>query len=255
MEKIIKALFLICLMTMPLASNAQKLIEDLSEDEVTIVYKNAADQSTMKGEHKQSGRMIKYEPGKFITIVTNQGDTITYLQENIYRIQRKRPYNMAFTSKFGEGGPQRGYHGEYNFEMVARTSPLPYGFSTVQGYQIFPWLRLGAGYQFLYASWTNEEPLSGEKNTVTAHSNVIFGDAKVFFTRTLFNPFLDLRLGSSLDKGQGFYYNVSVGCRFGLRSSKRLAFNFSMGIAQSRNTINTNTDRKADVVIRGGFEF
>lgn len=255
MEKVIKTLFLICLMIMPFAGNAQNLIEELSEDEVTIVYKNATDQSVMKGEHKQSGRMIKYEPGKFMTIVTNQGDTITYRQEDIYRIQRKRPYNMAFTNKFGAGGPQRGYHGEYNFELSARTRPVPYGFSIIQGYQIFPWLRLGAGYQFLYSSWTNEKPLSNEKNTVTSHSNIIFGDAKVFFTRTLFNPFLNLRLGSSLEKGQGFYYNISVGCRFGLRSSKRLAFNFSMGIAHSRNTIMTDTDRKADVMIRGGFEF
>ena len=234
--------------------HAQQLITDLSEQDVTIILKSN-DNLRYQVDHKQSGRMINYVPGKSITIVKNNGDTVTFLQDEIYRIKRNRPLNLAFTTQFDEGGPQRGYHGEYNFEMVARTRPVSYGFSTVQGYQIFPWLRLGAGYQFLYASWTEEKPLIGEKNTVTSHSNIIFGDAKVFFTRTLFNPFLDLRLGSSLDKGQGFYYNVSVGCRFGLRSSKRLAFNFSMGIAQSRNTFKNNIDRKADVVIRGGFEF
>ena len=66
----------------------------------------------------------------------------------------------------------------------------------------------------------------------------------------LFNPFFDLRLGSSLNNGGDFFYNASIGCRFGLRSSKRLAFNFAMGVD------NTYTiDSRVSIVFGAGFEF
>ena len=206
-------LLAICALVTAFAGHAQNLVENLSEDEVTIVFKNANDQSVSKAEHKQSGRMLHYDRGKSITIVTAKGDTLTYLQSEIYRIQRKRPYNMAFTSEFGEGGPQHGYIGEYNFELG-----------------------------------------EGKLVPATAYFNAIFGDAKVFFTRSLFNPFVDVRLGAMLDYGGSFFYDASIGCRFGLRSSKRLAFNFAFGLANAKFII-TNADRRAALLMRAGFEF
>lgn len=245
------AIALMCIFTIAVAGHAQHLVEDLSDDEVTIVFKNSGDQSALKGLHKQSGRMISYDPGKSITIVTEKGDTITYQQSEIYRIQRKRPYNMAFTSEFGEGGPQRGYHGEYNYEV------MPYkdtsnGFSTVQGYQFLPWLRVGVGYMFLHGKDGETLNADGTRTKHTNNLNTLFGDVKVFFTRTLFNPFIDLRLGGALEKNRGFFYNASVGCRFGLRSSKRLAFNVGVGVANVHTGIK---DSKALLNLKVGFEF
>ena len=231
-------LALMCLLLNVSAANAQNLVEDLSEDEVTIVF---------NGGHKQSGRKINYEPGKSITIVTAKGDTLTYQQAEIYRIQRKRPFNLAFTCEFGENGPQRGYHGEYNFEMML-SGYRTLGFSTVQGYQLFPWLRLGAGYTYLRSKRlimsTIEEPIN---------YHAVYGDAKVFFTRSLFSPFVDVRLGSSLNKEYGFCYNLSLGCRFGVKSSKRLAFNFAIGVTS--NAVNENYDDVSGIIMRAGFEF
>lgn len=71
-------LLAICALVTAFAGHAQNLVENLSEDEVTIVFKNANDQSVSKAEHKQSGRMLHYDPGKSITIVTAKGDTLTY---------------------------------------------------------------------------------------------------------------------------------------------------------------------------------
>ena len=236
MKKIILALM--CLLLNVSAAIAQDLVEELSEDEVTII---------LKGDYKQSGRMINYEPGKSITIVTAKGDTLTYQQSEVYRIQRKRPHNLAFTSEFGKNGPQRGYHGEYNYEMMI-SSNRTLGFSTVQGFQIFPWLRLGAGYTYLRSKRrimsTIEEPIN---------YHAVYGDVKVFFTRSIFSPFVDMRLGSSLNKEYGFCYNVSVGCRFGLKSSKRFAFNFAMGVTS--NAVKDNYDNVSGIIMRAGFEF
>ena len=61
---------LMCIFTIAVAGHAQNLVEDLSDDDVTIVFKNSSDQSVSKGLHKQSGRMISYVSGKSITIVT-----------------------------------------------------------------------------------------------------------------------------------------------------------------------------------------
>ena len=240
----LKLLLLICVLVTAFAGRAQ-LVEELSEKDVTIIF---------KGDHKQSGRMISYDPGKSITIVTSKGDTLTYQQSEIYRIKRKRPYNMAFTREFDVTGPQHGYLGEYNFELESR-SPVPFGFSTVQGYQFLPWLRLGAGYQYMRMNGISVLNADGTKAKTSVNSNIIFGDAKVFFTRSLFNPFFDLRLGGALDNGRGFYYNLSLGCRFGLRSSKRMALNVAMGIANNRFIVR-NVDNKAVLLhLRAGFEF
>jgi len=197
--------------------------------------------------------MVSYDAGKSITIVKNNGDTVTYQQSEVYQIKRKRPYNMAFTKEFDVTGPQHGYHGEYNFELEGRT-PMPFGFSTVQGYQLLPWLRLGAGYQYMRVKGVTVYNADGSKGETSAKSNLIFGDAKLFLTRSLFNPFIDLRLGSALDNGGGFYYNASLGCRFGLKSSTRLAFNIAMGIANNRFLVQS-VDGKAVLLLRAGFEF
>ena len=234
----LKLLLLICVLVTASAARAQ-LVEELSERDVTIIF---------KGDHKQSGRMISYDPGMSITIVTSNGDTLTYQQSEIYRIKRKRPFNMAFTREFGVTGPQHGYLGEYNFELGGR-SPVPFGFSTVQGYQFLPWLRLGAGYQYMRMNGISD----GTEAKTSVNSNIIFGDAKVFFTRSQFNPFFDLRLGGALDNGRGFYYNLSLGCRFGLRSSKRMALNVAMGIANNRFIV--HVDNTAVLLLRAGFEF
>ena len=247
----IKIFIVACMMAVATMGHAQKLVEDLSDDEVTIVFKNDLSQSVTRGDHKQSGRMINYEPGKSITIVTARGDTLTYQQSDIYRIIRKRPQNLAFTSEFGEGGPSRGYHGEYNFEIMPYNTTA-IGFSTVQGYQFLPWLRVGIGYMYLHGKEEDKLNDDGTKTRVTAHSSTLFGDAKVFFTRTLFNPFLDVRLGASLNHGEGFFYNASLGCRFGLRSSKRLAFNIGLGLTNVHTGVK---DSKALLLMRAGFEF
>ena len=242
---------LMCIFTIAVAGHAQNLVENLSDDEVTIVFKNSSDQSASKALHKQSGRMISYEPGKSITIVTEKGDTITYQQSEIYSIQRKRPYNMAFTSEFDEGGPQRGYHGEYNYEVMPYKNPSN-GFSTVQGYQFLPWLRVGAGYMFMHGKDGETLNADGTRTKHTNNLNILFGDVKVFLTRTLFNPFIDLRLGSALEKDKGFFYNASLGCRFVLRSSKRLAFNVGIGLTNVPTGVK---DSKALLLLKAGFEF
>lgn len=253
MKKTFKIFIIACMMLVAIPGHTQNLVEDLSENEVTIEFKNSNDQTVLKGLHKQSGRMINYDPGKSITIVTDKGDTLTYQQNEIYRIKRKRPYNMAFTREFDVTGPQHGYHGEYNFELGGR-SPAPFGFSIVQGYQLFPWLRLGAGYQYMRMNGITAINVDGTKTKTSVNSNLIFGDAKLFFTRSLFNPYFDLRLGGALDNGRGFYYNASLGCRFGLRSSSRLAFNVAMGIANNRFIVR-NVDNRAVLILRAGFEF
>ena len=237
-----------CMLLTVGAAVAQNLIEDLSNDEVTIVFKNANDQSVSKGEHKQSGRMINYDPGKSITIVTAKGDTLTYLQEQIYRIKRKRPFNTAFTSEFDVSGPQRGYHGEYSFDLLARGNPNPFGCSTVQAWQLLPWLRLGVGYTYLH---TNVDISINEKRSYNYHA--LYGQAKVFFTRSLFNPFVDVRLGSSLNKNVGFHYDASVGCRFGFKSTTHFGINFSMGVTNAISR--TKNENRPILSLRLGFEF
>lgn len=240
METRIRFLIVICIFSLTSFVCMAQLLNDLSKTDVTII---------LKGDHKQSGQLVNYDPGKSITIVKSNGDTVTYQQSEIYQIKRKRPYIMAFTKEFIETGPQHGYHGEYNFEKISRYRGAM-GFSTIQGYQFLPWLRAGVGYIYLRNPDVTKKNSEGFYFQTTDHINILIGDAKFFLTRSLFNPFFDLRLGSSLNNGGDFFYNASIGCRFGLRSSKRLAFNFAMGVD------NTYTiDSRVSIVFRAGFEF
>ena len=139
METRIRFLIVICIFSLTSFVCMAQLLNDLRKTDVTII---------LKGDHKQSGQLVNYDPGKSITIVKSNGDTVTYQQSEIYQIKRKRPYIMAFTKEFIETGPQHGYHGEYNFEKISRYRGAM-GFSTIQGYQFLPWLRAGVGYIYL----------------------------------------------------------------------------------------------------------
>ena len=74
METRIRFLIVICIFSLTSFVCMAQLLNDLRKTDVTII---------LKGDHKQSGQLVNYDPGKSITIVKSNGDTVTYQQSEI----------------------------------------------------------------------------------------------------------------------------------------------------------------------------
>lgn len=184
--------------------------------------------------HKVRGKIVQYAPLDSLVIQEEDGNQQTIRWEQVKKITKETWQPQQSMSKsFTEGlGVQKGYRGfvdvEYYLSIDAR-SKSRMGFSTSHGYQVLPYLYVGAGVgmQFITNMLDPSEGVwSYKRKTFTPIP--VFADVRLDLYKYKFTPFVDVRVGKTFgDKAFGLMFNPSVGCRIALKNS--LALNVSLG--------------------------
>lgn len=168
------------------------------------------------------------------------------------------------------GGGYRGFAdlgytigvGDYNFGR--------FEISTTHGYQVNPYFFVGGGVGFHFMSSYETKgmdiPLDKRDSKV---SIPLFADFRGTFCKRKFAPFADLKLGYFVTNNDGFYGNVSAGCRMALKGkqgiSLSIGYTYEKLEFQTFSRFNgttsmnyTRTPRKLDcegISIKLGYEF
>lgn len=95
---------------------------------------------------------------------------------------------------------------------------LGFGITTSQGYQINPYVYVGAGLGVQYCNFDNFE---------SSVSVPIFANLRANFTRGMISPFFDAKIGYSTVDLEGLFLSPSFGVRFGLRNN--MGINLQVG--------------------------
>lgn len=126
------------------------------------------------------------------------------------------------TSMGGAGldgnGPEAGYKGFIEAGYTVGVGDYGEGriaLTTTHGYQINPYVFTGIGAGVNY--FTDAD----------AWGVPIFADIRANILNNSISPFIDMKIGYSITDVEGFYFNPSVGCRFGFRNNS--AFTLSIG--------------------------
>lgn len=119
-----------------------------------------------------------------------------------------------------------GYKGMAAVGMTFASEPeiADFDFSTTHGYQLNPYLFLGAGIGY---SVDSEGDYHSMPIYAAVRGNLPLG-GRLF-------PFVNARLGYSIDGLDGLYFNPGLGVSYML--SSRLGLDFTMGYTLQKNTI------------------
>lgn len=175
------------------------------------------------------GKITAYEPNSHLVIRTDDGRVLRYDIHEVERVQRRsRPDNISFLGDFNGKGPQRGYRGFVDGQAAFGSGKYGftrYGVSTTHGYQFKPWLFVGAGYEYyLFIDQADKK-----YSTHTA-----FGDLRIDFLKSNYEPFFDLRMGYNTGKNMGLMICPSAGLRIALGKNIPLALNIGLGYSFQR---------------------
>ena len=142
--------------------------------------------------------------------------------------------------------------------------------STTHGYQVNPYFFVGGGVGFHFmSSYETKDmniPLDKRDSKV---SIPLFADFRGTFSKRKFAPFADLKLGYFVTNNDGFYGNVSAGCRMALKGKQGISLSIGYTYEKlefqtfsrfnSTTSMNyTRTPRKLDcegISIKLGYEF
>lgn len=112
-----------------------------------------------------------------------------------------------------------------NDGVYYKVNTMGYALTTSQGYQINPYIYLGAGLGVHLYSMDNFE---------TSVALPIFANFRVNFTKTKVSPFFDAKIGYSVVDLKGLYLSPSLGVRIGL--SDNLGLNIKVGYSAQKFT-------------------
>lgn len=186
----------------------------------------------LKNGHKVRGKIVQYAPLDSLVIQEEDGNQQTIRWQQIKKITKEKwQPQQSIGRSFTEGmGVQKGYRGfvdvEY-FLSIDAMSKGRFGFSTSHGYQVLPYLYVGAGagMQFITNMRTMADGGTAHKTFVPIP---VFADVRLDLYKNKISPFLDVRVGKVFgDKAFGMMLNPSVGCRYELKNN--LALNLSVG--------------------------
>lgn len=131
---------------------------------------------------------------------------------------------LAFAQDNTFGGGYRGFAdlgytigvGDYEFGR--------FEIGTTHGYQVNPYFFVGGGVGFhfmgSYETPGMEYALDKRKSKV---SIPLFADFRGTFSKKKFAPFVDLKLGYFVTNNDGFYGNISAGCRMALKGKQGIS--------------------------------
>ncbi|MBR5169015.1 MAG: hypothetical protein IKW85_00430 [Muribaculaceae bacterium] len=186
----------------------------------------------LKNGHRVRGKIVTYAPLDSLVIQEDDGTLQTIYWDNIKQITKEdwQP-QQTLGSDFTPGeGPQRGYRGFVDLEYynhIDANSENHFGFSTVHGYQFYPWLFVGAGAGVKISHKKHYKDTS-YPYLKDIYMFPVFADVRFDLLKSKFSPYLDCRVGYTLgNKAFGVMFNPSLGCRMGLND--KLAINASLG--------------------------
>lgn len=219
-----------------------------AEAQTTQNKKEKQEVVTLKNGHKVRGKIVTYAPLDSLVIQEEDGTMQTIYWDRIKQITKEKwQPQQSMGSDFTPGkGPQKGYRGFFDLEYYKSIDAISqdhFGFSTTHGYQLKPWLFVGAGagmkishkkhYKFSILNWKKED----------YYMFPVFADVRLDLLKSKFSPYLDCRVGYTLGgKAYGLMFNPSLGCRVGL--TDKLAINASLGYSlQSTDIVVYSLDR------------
>ena len=142
--------------------------------------------------------------------------------------------------------------------------------STTHGYQVNPYFFVGGGvgFHFMSSYETKDMDIPLDKRDSKV-SIPLFADFRGTFSKRKFAPFADLKLGYFVTNNDGFYGNVSAGCRMALKGKQgislsigytyeKLEFQTFSRFNSTTSMNHTRTPRKLDcegISIKLGYEF
>lgn len=143
--------------------------------------------------------------------------------------------------------------------------------STTHGYQVCPYFFVGGGvgFHFMESYKTKGMDIALDERDSKV-SIPLFADFRGTFTKTKFSPFVDLKLGYFVTNNDGFYSNISAGCRMALKGNmgislavgytfEKLQFETFDRFSNPGHNMNySRSGRKLDcegVTVKVGFEF
>ncbi len=105
-----------------------------------------------------------------------------------------------------------------NDGVYYKVNTMGYGLTTSQGYQINPYIYVGAGFGVQLYTMNNFE---------TGVALPIFTNFRANFTKTKVSPFFDAKIGYSVVDLKGWFLSPSFGVRIGLNDN--LGINIKVG--------------------------
>ncbi|MBQ6080417.1 MAG: hypothetical protein IJK93_09090 [Muribaculaceae bacterium] len=185
----------------------------------------------LKNGHQVRGKIVTYAPLDSLVIQEDDGTLQTIYWDKIKQITKEKwKPQQTMGSSFTPGkGPQKGYRGFVDVEYYYSNDEVSenhYGFSTSHGFQLKPWLFVGAGAGMKISHKKHRTDLRTPKEDI--YMFPVFADIRLDLLKSKFTPFLDCRVGYTLgNKAFGLMVNPSLGCRIGL--TNKLAINASLG--------------------------
>ncbi len=143
--------------------------------------------------------------------------------------------------------------------------------STTHGYQVNPYFFIGGGVGFHFMSSYETKGMEYALDKRDSKVSIpLFADFRGTFSKRKFAPFVDLKLGYFVTNNDGFYGNISAGCRMALKGKQgislsigytyeKLEFQTFDRFTNSGHNMNyTRSPRKLDcegISIKLGYEF
>ena len=197
----------------------------------------------LKNGHRVRGKIVTYAPLDSLVIQEDDGTLQTIYWDRIKQINKEdwQP-QQSMGSDFTPGkGPQKGYRAfvdlEY-YKSIDAQSRDHFGFSTAHGYQLKPYLFVGAGAGMKISHKQHFKDTFGQK--ADFYMFPVFADVRLDLLKNKYSPYLDFRVGYTLgNKAYGMMFNPSIGCRIGL--TDELAMNASLGYSMQSTDIVVRT--------------
>jgi len=193
------------------------------------------------------GVIIEQIPNESLKIQTADGSVFAYKMNEVQKITKEQAISGNYYSKGNMGnnrGISSGYRGFVDLGYTLGSGEYKIGrieFSTSHGYQINPYIFVGAGAGYNYFC----------TNDADAHGIPVFAHARSEFLRNAISPFFDFKIGYSFLDTDGLYFSPSVGCHIQVSSS--IGLNVSFGY--TFQNVSYEYDGYSDSVNCGGISF
>jgi len=221
MKKALLVLFLIIgSITVSIAQNVQE-----------VVY--------LKNGSVVRGSVIEQVPNVSLKIQTADGSVFAYQMSEVDKITKEesRYVGRNYSPFNNHSGNDIGYRGYIDLGYTLGTGIFALDrieLTTSHGYQLIPYLFVGAGAGLSYYS------------DLELFALPIFANVRAYILDNSISPYVDLKIGYSVLDLKGFYMNPSIGC-------KVYAFNVSAGYAlQKQKEWDIN---RGGISLKIGFEF
>ena len=122
---------------------------------------------------------------------------------------------------------RHGYRGYADLGYTIGVGDYDFGrfeISTTHGYQVNPYFFVGGGVGFHFMSEYKTKGMEIALDERDSKVSIpLFADFRGTFSKRKFAPFVDLKLGYFVTNNDGFYGNISAGCRMAIKGKQAIS--------------------------------